>query len=1007
MGSFYRIGFSLVATLAAYWIYALVAVPMIEPTVDAAGQGAGSSRDSESVRLAYARRRQALVGLFAEGSWPLTSAKILASDQVKLIFQDYRNLGNGQVEIYPCAVIYTPDGPPETLAERTRSSLILEAPDGAMLDFDEPFDLSHVKIGRLKAGRLAGQVTIRSHGKEPGPEDDLSVITRDVELTDTCVQTPHKVTFRMGPNYGRGEHLIVKLLAGEEGSEAGRHGPNVVGMESFEIRRLDQLHLEFDDSQVESGDRQPGPGKKTKAGSKVAIEVACRGPFRFDPIRQSITFEDRVSVHRLQPDGPSDQLNCELLSIHLARPRSAADDLSTQKPGSSSSRRPAMLDLRPSRIEAEGSPVVIFAPSEEVQGQGDRLDYNLQSGDIVLDGPHEVFLQQGKSEIHAQSLKYKPGEKGSIGQIEAAGPGWLRGQMDGKIADQLSARWGKQLLVQPVDRQQVVSLTGQTQLSYGGFGRLTAEKIEFWLNESEPNATDKDGKPSLKPDRMRAQQQVNFDSPQLSARVRQLEIWFEQDASYQPGGEQVAYGGGSVGGQLVSMPGQQGDSLQPIRRPAGGQALIGNVGHSTDTAPKQHFEISGDLLRSRVLMRGVKTDLTELMIEGDVRLKETRTAKPDERPLAINGERIHVVDADKPHAAVTVLGSPAHFEGRGMALNGSNINLNRGTNRLWVDGPGWIDLPLDRDFEGRTLPKPDTLSVHWQERMAFDGKTAGFEGTIVASSRNQNIETDSLEVSLKRAIRFDKPPQGGSEAVEVEEIRCHGEVYLESRSFDEKGQSSLDRLEVANLTINRGSGAIRADGPGWMTTVRRGSGGMMVLPGANGAAAGPPAEKKNDDENKLSHLNVSFEGPIEGNLHAREVSFNDQVKTVYSPVDSWQAAQRIDESHTPDPRSVQMTCNQLTVAQMPTPDRERWVVELAALGAVAVEGQTADGQRFFARAARMTYTEMKDLLIMEGDGRTDAELYYQQYLGSPFSKAAANRILIYALEQARRLLAAS
>ena len=81
-----------------------------------------------------------------------------------------------------------------------------------------------------------------------------------------------------------------------------------------------------------------------------------------------------------------------------------------------------------------------------------------------------------------------------------------------------------------------------------------------------------------------------------------------------------------------------------------------------------------------------------------------------------------MVDASQPHAAVTVSGSPAHFEGRGLGLTASNISLNRGNNRLWIDGPGQMDLPCSKT-SGQPLAAPGSLAVHWQQRMTFDGRT--------------------------------------------------------------------------------------------------------------------------------------------------------------------------------------------------------------------------------------------------------------------------------------------
>jgi hypothetical protein len=65
-------------------------------------------------------------------------------------------------------------------------------------------------------------------------------------------------------------------------------------------------------------------------------------------------------------------------------------------------------------------------------------------------------------------------------------------------------------------------------------------------------------------------------------------------------------------------------------------------------------------------------------------------------------------------------------------------------------------------------------------------------------------------------------------------------------------------------------------------------------------------------------------------------------------------------------------------------------VELQALGNAMVEGRT-----FTARAHRIAYAQAKDLLVMEGDGRTDAELYRQAAVGGQTGRASARKILYW------------
>jgi len=65
-------------------------------------------------------------------------------------------------------------------------------------------------------------------------------------------------------------------------------------------------------------------------------------------------------------------------------------------------------------------------------------------------------------------------------------------------------------------------------------------------------------------------------------------------------------------------------------------------------------------------------------------------------------------------------------------------------------------------------------------------------------------------------------------------------------------------------------------------------------------------------------------------------------------------------------------------------------MELGASGNVLVEGES-----FTARSARLTWSEAKDLLVFEGDGRSDAQLFRQLKAGSQPSTASAGKILYW------------
>jgi hypothetical protein len=320
---------------------------------------------------------------------------------------------------------------------------------------------------------------------------------------------------------------------------------------------------------------------------------------------------------------------------------------------------------------------------------------------------------------------------------------------------------------------------------------------------------------------------------------------------------------------------------------------------------------------------------------------------------------------------------------------------------MWIDGPGHMEAPLDRDLEGKPLPGNHTVQVDWQHAMHFDGRKATFEQSVVASGPTQRLRTDVMEVQLQRPINFaDAKMDAG---VQIEQLRCPSGVLLENNSLDPQGQiQSQDRMVLADMWVNLQSGALRASGPGWLTSVRRGNSGPLAANGGSPLAAmmagGPAAACGSAKADELTCVHVRFQGYLDGNVHRRQVTFHDQVRAAYAPVDSWMARLESDDPAVLGPRSVVLHSDELSAADMAGPGSNSRAMEFSAAGNAVVEGVL-----FTARAARVSYAELKDLLILEGDGRTDAELYRQEGVGKKASHTAARKIFYW--PQSNRLYA--
>ncbi len=137
----------------------------------------------------------------------------------------------------------------------------------------------------------------------------------------------------------------------------------------------------------------------------------------------------------------------------------------------------------------------------------------------------------------------------------------------------------------------------------------------------------------------------------------------------------------------------------------------------------------------------------------------------------------------------------------------------------------------------------------------------------------------------------------------------------------------------------------------------------------------------------MTYLNVAYQGSIEGNIRNREMTFQDQVATVYGPVDSWDAVLDLNRIESLGNRGMVLHCGKLTVTQMATPGSSQPTAEM-----VAREHALVENVKFTARAARISYTQDKALLILEGDGRSKAELFRQKYFSGPISSFRAQKI---------------
>jgi len=228
---------SLAILIAAYWVYALIAVPFIEPAAGGPRSRTATPEQISDARQARSHERKQLESWFPPGSWELSTEMVLETPRGKLLLNNYEILPDGWLKFRPCTMVFMRESAPGASPSATSQPVILQVPEGAELKFDEPPDLHHGKIGNLVEGRLVGRFTIRSDQKLPGPADDLLIVARDAELRDNRVVSNHPLEFRLGPHHGSGRDIEIDLGAGTIGAKKEEGGLHLEGIKSFMVKR--------------------------------------------------------------------------------------------------------------------------------------------------------------------------------------------------------------------------------------------------------------------------------------------------------------------------------------------------------------------------------------------------------------------------------------------------------------------------------------------------------------------------------------------------------------------------------------------------------------------------------------------------------------------------------------------------------------------------------------------------------------------------------------------------
>ncbi len=960
LGTPVRFVVALGCTLAAFGLYQVVLVPVFEPTFEPV------AKPFDAVPAGNVRKltQQNYARFFPVDAWERDKPKVLRTPHGSLLFQDYRTGANGRLNLHPVTMIVEVESSAaDSQAETDSRWIVMQAPEGAELQFQRALSLMSTKAGKLLGGRLRGDVTLWSPPSQPGGNNDLFVRTQNLRITLDRIWTTAAVEFRFGPNTGTGRELLLDF-----DNTGDVEGHLALGkLRTLELIHLDQLQIELPESGTTPPAATSVPRDQPSASQATHLQLRCKGPLLFDFLRQTASLEEDVQVTHFADSGATDRLFCQQLKAYFESSPVERREKQERVP------RRGMVK----KLVAQGTPVTLEAHAAGARVRCETLAYDLTRRTLQLEDSRLVELEHDNHSVTAPQIEYELGEQpGLLGRLRAGGGGHFREHDKGQVT--LQADWTEELRLEPQGTAHVLSLSGGARLQSSAEGSLAANQIHVWLRQTSPQQTDNTSskKPRIELEKMLATGRVQLAGRQMLASVERLEVWLDD---------------------LTPTTGVSKPTVAATSPPA--PAVPQSTNPAVPPAPKRTFRLASRTAQLHFIRDHRQTTLENASLDGNVELVEIRDSASAGAPITLAGNHLELTAGGSNNPKLMLIGSPvstgdvpaapaegrpAHIAAEGVALTGQTIQLHQGTNQLWVNGAGRITAQPQS-----TNKTNGPLELQWSGHLAFDGQTAAVRGQVVIQGKQ--IQTtgnfsdfvalgEDVRVTLAEKLDFSQPQRQRS--VQYQQLFFVGPSVLENHTFNKAAlQQSQERLEVSNLSLQGATGALRADGPGWLSSVRYNRDPLQPERGGS-VATSSSAE--------LLYLDVRFAREMTGNLDYREITFKQQVQAVYGPVAQWgdqvSAEQIVSRAR---PGGV-LHSDQLTVADVA--DKQSPGVEMLARGNIRVEGQEKSGF-FTATGHALKYAHHKDLLILEGTGRTFAVLTRQQRIGAEPQTTRLERIV--------------
>jgi hypothetical protein len=833
-------------------------------------------------------------------------------------------------------------------------------------------------------------------------------------------------------------YLLADERSPRPGAASGRKkkGENISGVETIKLRGDVTMTLFVDSRSGFLGNggpeaaqaEAPKPDKTSPAAGsppKSKVVITTQGPFEYDLVHDIARFSisrrrgiapDLVEVTRFQNLRRldlRDVLECDELELQFRRKEAAApprgQPLATPEGAGD---RGVALEIE--SAHATGTQVTLVSDSEALHAFGNDLYYDARKHETTLTGEREMSAMKEGSLIFARGLRLKGGDNKEAQGATALGPGRLE-VLDSKTGTRpLKATWGKELVWSKDGADDVLTLTENASFIQvrppekpEGTGadaaaakpdqgppnrkpelleqELDADFLKVWLKQAPASNATSGGQRRV-PHHLIANGHVRAQSAEMHVHdTDHMTVWFRDLAPLvgpepPPAGtdsQPIPPAGSRPGGQPGAAPG-----ASPPAAPATGAPAA----PPTQEKPKKPIDVSARSIEAHVLRTGTKNELDWLRCEGTVHVVQEPSG-PEDKGTDIRGQTLKIEHF--PEGSVLVVTADrdkgpnelAYVQLDQITILGTVVNIDQVQNQAWVDGLGSMKMPTTSNFEGQKLNQPKDLTVHWNERMFFNGKMAEFHGGVIADmdlpeaekrklplgaeTEVDHLACQSLQVDLDRTVSLREGEKKGQPPAKVDKLVCANQVRVEESAFRMQKLHEYKRIVSTELDLDNLAGVVDAPGPGIVYIMQMGGKGedLPVAPSPQKPAVAP---KPGEEELKLTR--VAYEKHMRANNTTRTAYFLGNVQVIHLP--SADPDVPVDITKPLPKGAMYLRCEGFKVTSCRHPDGKTSHQEMEANTRVLVQAP-----EFWGRADRVTYDESKELVIFEGLNGNMATLY--------------------------------